>query len=127
MKIIVVGSRNLALSHDCLNSLLCAIEDIRGTSIKEIVSGGAQGIDSLAKAFATECVKLPFKECLADWSTHGKAAGPIRNRQMALYGDVLLAIWDGKSRGTANMIAEMGRLNKPVYTFKLDERGELNK
>ena len=33
-----------------------------------------------------------------------RSAGPIRNKQMAEYADTLFAFWDGKSRGTKNMI-----------------------
>lgn len=40
----------------------------------------------------------------ADWNKHGKAAGPILNAEMAEVADALIAFWDGKSRGTANMI-----------------------
>lgn len=42
----------------------------------------------------------------ADWDKYGRRAGPIRNREMAEYADALLAYWDGKSRGTKNMIEE---------------------
>ena len=56
-----------------------------------------------------------------DWNKHGKAAGPIRNRQMAEYADCLIAVWDGKSRGTKNMIDEMNKLMKPVFLIWIGE------
>lgn len=56
-----------------------------------------------------------YKEFPADWKAHGKAAGPIRNKQMAEYADALLLIWDGESKGSASMKNEMLKLNKPVY------------
>ena len=31
-------------------------------------------------------------------------AGPLRNEKMARVADALIAFWDGKSRGTKNMI-----------------------
>jgi hypothetical protein len=80
----------------------------------EIVSGGAKGVDASAEWFA-EVGKRPFKLFPADWDKHGKSAGPLRNREMAQYGDALLLIWDGKSPGSANMKAAMHRLKKPVY------------
>jgi len=40
----------------------------------------------------------------ANWKRYGKAAGPKRNQEMANYADVLIAFWDGKSRGTKHMI-----------------------
>lgn len=77
----------------------------------EIIEGGAPGVDTLARAYAVSR-KIPYKEFRAKWGTYGKAAGPIRNREMAEYASlcansqssVLIAFWDGKSRGTKNMI-----------------------
>jgi len=69
----------------------------------EIVSGGATGADAMAKGFA-KLYQYEYKEFPADWKQHGKAAGPIRNQQMAEYGTHLLAFWDGKSKGTRDMI-----------------------
>lgn len=69
----------------------------------EIVSGGASGADKLGEEFALRmgCRLTSFP---ADWDTHGKAAGPIRNEKMAEYADACIVFWDGKSRGTKNMI-----------------------
>jgi len=64
---------------------------------------------------------IPLKIFHAEWEEHGKAAGPIRNKQMANYGEKLLLIWDGESRGSANMKAEMLKLNKPVYEIIIRE------
>lgn len=69
----------------------------------EIVSGGARGADSLGTEFALKFDILAIM-FWPDWAEHGKAAGPIRNKQMAEYADTLIAFWDGKSRGTKNMI-----------------------
>ena len=68
----------------------------------EIVSGGAKGADKLGEQYAMD-YGLKTKMFHADWSK-GKQAGPIRNAAMADYADALIAFWDGKSRGTANMI-----------------------
>lgn len=81
---------------------------------KEIVSGGATGIDASAEWFA-EVGKYPFKLFAADWDQYGKSAGPKRNAQMAWYGDALLLIWDGRSRGSANMKECMKKLGKPIF------------
>lgn len=72
-------------------------------SITEIVSGMAKGADNLGVAWA-RFIGLPCAEFPADWEEHGRAAGPIRNAEMAEYADALVAFWDGKSRGTKNMI-----------------------
>jgi hypothetical protein len=86
--------------------------------ITEIVSGAARGIDSLGERWAEyRPDPIPVKQFPADWDTHGKAAGPIRNRAMADYADALLVVWDGKSRGTKNMLDHVYRLKKPVYKY----------
>lgn len=75
----------------------------------EIVSGGAPGADALGEEWAfRHC--LPVKRFDVDWQTHGRAAGPIRNREMAGYADALVLFWDGKSRGSADMLRAAGEL-----------------
>ena len=68
-----------------------------------IVSGHASGADSLGEQYANEA-GFDTQLFPADWNKHGKAAGHIRNAEMAEVADALIAFWDGKSRGTANMI-----------------------
>lgn len=68
-----------------------------------IVSGHASGADSLGERFAQEH-GLQIELHPADWAKHGRAAGPIRNKEMAESADALIAFWDGQSRGTKNMI-----------------------
>ncbi|MBR4407306.1 MAG: DUF2493 domain-containing protein [Clostridia bacterium] len=71
----------------------------------QIVSGGASGADALGERYAQEkgysLIRFP-----ADWNKYGRSAGPKRNKQMAQYADALIAFWDGKSKGTQNMIDE---------------------
>ena len=75
----------------------------------EIISGGASGADKLGEQFAKRN-DLKLTIFPADWEKYGKAAGPIRNKQMADYASerkgYLVAFWDGKSRGTENMIQQ---------------------
>lgn len=68
-----------------------------------IVSGHASGADALGERYAQER-GFQLETYPADWKAHGRAAGPIRNVQMAAVADALIAFWDGKSRGTKNMI-----------------------
>ena len=112
MKLIIAGSRNL---NPSLGFIMSAIKmlDLLGP-IAEIVSGGACGVDAEGEHFASH-FGVPVKRFSADWDKHGKAAGPVRNRQMAEYADVLLLIWDGRSKGSANMREEMKRRDKPIY------------
>ena len=100
MKVIIAGGRdfnNYELLYKTCNKLLSGIE------VKEIVSGGApNGADSLGEKFAKE-KGFHIKVFKANWK-YGRAAGPIRNKEMAQYADYLIAFWDGKSKGTKSMI-----------------------
>ena len=102
-RVIIAGTRtfdNYSLLREYADFKLSSIED----SI-EIVSGGAQGADALGERYARE-KGYSLRVFPADWAQYGRRAGPMRNRQMADYADALLAYWDGKSRGTKNMIEE---------------------
>ena len=82
--------------------------------IKKIVSGGAQGADSLGERYGKEnnIETLIFP---ADWNKYGKAAGFIRNKTIVDNCDVVLALWDGKSKGTQHTINIATDKNKKVY------------
>jgi predicted Rossmann fold nucleotide-binding protein DprA/Smf involved in DNA uptake len=87
---------------------------LEGERPTEVVSGGAKGIDFQGEEYAN-CRGIPVKKFIADWYANGKAAGPIRNKQMARYSDGALIIWDGSSKGSSNMKEEMLKLNKKVF------------
>lgn len=112
MKLVIAGSRTFNLSTtDLWSILIMANMDRRVTTI---ISGGAPGIDSTARQMAIE-YKINRSEYSADWDNYGLAAGPMRNRRMATEGDELLIVWDGQSKGSANMKSEMLLLKKPVH------------
>lgn len=83
----------------------------------EIVSGGARGADFLGERFAEENI-MPLKQFPADWDAHGRAAGIIRNEEMARYADMLIAFWDGQSRGTKHMIDTALDHGLEVHVFR---------
>ena len=113
MKTIIAGGRTITDYSLVLSALAES-----GFEPTEIVSGMALGVDTLAIQYATEH-NLPLKEFHADWKKHNRAAGPIRNREMANYGDALIAIWDGESRGTKNMIEEATKRGLKVYVKRI--------
>lgn len=121
MKLIIAGSRDLQLTLTQLDDILEKL-NVPIKQITEVVSGVAKGIDSLGECWA-ECRPDPLsiKQFPADWSTHGRAAGPIRNKQMAEYADMAVVIMrKGGSRGSQNMIQTMINLNKPVYIYEME-------
>lgn len=111
MKLIIAGGRDIDLPKAFI---ICLINMYKLNSVTEIICGGATGVDTAGEVFANN-YELGLTKFPADWSKHGKAAGPIRNKQMAEYADTLLLIWDGKSKGSANMKKEMISLHKPIY------------
>ncbi len=118
MKTIIAGGRDFK-DYNLLKKQVDYYREHKG-AITEIVSGGAAGADSLGEMYAIEN-NIPIKVFNADWNKHGRAAGPMRNKQMADYADVLIAVWDGQSKGTKNMIDQMNKLNKPVFIVWIGE------
>jgi len=122
MKLIIAGSRTLHPSLNFIDSIINQNEIM----VTELVCGGAKGVDQCGAKWAyfypeqgvryhNPVLEIKITNFPADWDKHGKAAGHIRNKQMADYADALLLIWDGESRGSANMKDNMIKLNKPVY------------
>ena len=119
MKLIIAGSRTIEVSPYFLTDLVYNFFPIsreygQYSVANEIVSGTAKGMDRCGEAYALHH-SIPIKKFPADWDLHGKAAGHIRNKQMAEYADALLLVWDGISKGSANMKENMLKLGKPVY------------
>ena len=110
--VIVAGSRT-ATQKEAL-AAICAAP----FTITVVVSGGARGADAAGESWA-RVNRLPCTVLQADWDQYGKAAGPRRNRKMAEYADAAIVVWDGLSRGSANMIAEMNKRGKPVWVHMI--------
>jgi len=100
MKVIIAGSRDFNDYEKLVKKCDFYLSNVRDI---EIVSGTARGADKLGERYAKERC-YPIKEFPANWDEYGKSAGSIRNREMADYADALIAFWDGKSRGTKDMI-----------------------
>ena len=115
MKVIIAGGRDFD-NYEKLK-LVCDFTLVSSADI-EIVSGGCKGADLLGERYAKEN-NYPIKRFNADWDKHGKAAGPIRNKQMSEYADALICFWDGESKGTKNMIHLAGenKLKLRIRTY----------
>jgi hypothetical protein len=108
MRIIIAGSRNFN-DYLLLKETMLPFTSKLDIDTIEIISGGARGADKLGEIFAKE-LNYKLKLFSADWSL-GKHAGYLRNKQMADYGDALVAFWDGESKGTKMMI-ELAKTKK---------------
>jgi hypothetical protein len=120
LKVIIAGGRDY---HE-YTTLVAAVANSQFT-ITEVVSGGASGVDALGEKYARD-FKIPLKVFRADWNTYGKAAGPMRNKEMALYADALIALWDGKSKGTKNMIDQATVRGLEVYVLQYNQQQTLD-
>lgn len=98
MRTIIAGSRTIT-------DPAVVEEAVRASGFKPsvVLSGAARGVDTLGFDWGW-ANGVPVESYPADWKKHGRAAGPIRNQQMAERADALIAVWDGESRGTKDMI-----------------------
>ena len=115
MKVLVCGGRDYAN----WKKGFAILDMVSLTDEIEIVNGGASGAD----AMSSEWAKLrgrPFKEYPADWQTHGRRAGPIRNQQMlsAESPDAVIAFPGGL--GTADMVRRAKAAGMRVVEVEAD-------
>ena len=110
LRIVIAGSRDFndyeLLKREVLNIVK---HDNRPKDYVKVISGGARGADTLGERFAKES-GLEIKRFSPEWNGLGKRAGYVRNAEMAEFAvednnyGVLIAFWDGKSKGTKHMI-----------------------
>ncbi len=112
MKVIVAGSRD----GFCLVDILKVLDTY--SDISEIVCGEARGPDTYGRLWAErQDPPIPVKSFPADWVAEPRRAGYIRNADMADYADVLIAFWDGHSKGTKHMIDCATKKNLLVIVY----------
>jgi YspA, cpYpsA-related SLOG family len=105
MRTIIAGSRDI--TEDKWLKLAISLCGWKPTVV---LCGGARGADAIGKDWA-EANDIPVEIYPAKWDKYKFAAGPIRNEKMARKAEALIALWDGKSAGTKNMI-KLGRKYK---------------
>jgi hypothetical protein len=111
LKLIIAGGRDYSLT-EWDKGQLDAIHFEH--NVTEVVSGGAKGADAGGEAWAFEW-NIPVRRFPADWSL-GPKAGPLRNKEMADYGEALAAFPGGP--GTTNMVNEATKKGIPVFDFR---------
>lgn len=110
MKVAVIGSRGLSVTD--LGRYL-------PKNTTEIVSGGAKGVDTSAREYAlSHGIKLT--EFLPEYTKYGRSAPLKRNITIIEYSDIVLAFWDGKSRGTKFVIDNCRKLGVEVRVYIID-------
>lgn len=58
---------------------------------------------------------MPIRHFKPDWKRYGRGAARVSNREMADYAGALIAVWDGTSRGTCDMIETARRCGQTVF------------
>lgn len=113
MRTIIAGSRSLTSFH--LRGALAACPFT--SQITAVVCGCARGIDRAGEEWALENdIQVDFYP--ADWAKYGRKAGFVRNKEMALHSDSLVAVWDGRSKGTKHMIDLATEAGLEVFVWK---------
>jgi hypothetical protein len=102
MRIIIAGSRWFN-NYELLKRKMDAILTTTPLPIT-IISGTCQGADKLGEQYAKE-KGYEVEQHPADWDRFGRAAGPIRNEEMAKVADACVVFWNGKTPGSKSMVA----------------------
>ena len=114
MRILVCGSRHYGSSYEEREHIRDVLDEYMDADVT-IIQGEARGVDTQAKIWAgmnnKPCLNFP-----AGWKEYGRAAGPIRNKQMLQEGkpDLVIAFLAPNSRGTANMVQQATKAGIPT-------------
>ena len=109
MRVAVIGSRGLCVLN---------LEKYLPKEVTEIVSGGAKGVDTSAREYAiSHGIKLT--EFLPEYKKYGRSAPLKRNITIIENADLVLAFWDGNSRGTKFVIDNCKKRNIPIRVYKI--------
>lgn len=103
MRVAVIGSRNLLVN----------VAEYIPVETTQLISGGALGIDTLAERWA-DAHNIPKLIIRPEYDTYGRAAPIRRNETIVEVADMVVAIWDGRSRGTKFAIEYAQKIGKPV-------------
>lgn len=113
MRTIIAGSRSCT-SYKAIEAAM----NVFGHHPSVVLSGTARGADRLGEEWA-KLHGVPIEYYPANWDEYGKAAGLIRNGEMAHNADALVALWDGQSRGTQHMIQVARERGLKVFVWRM--------
>lgn len=115
MRTIIAGSRDIVDYAVVANAVATC-----GWVPSTVISGTARGVDRLGEEWAHRHA-IPIERYPADWDRYLTRAGHIRNAQMARIAQALVAVWDGVSPGTRNMIAIARGYKLQVHVYRTDQ------
>ncbi len=121
MKLLVAGSRGFTNYEQAEVAIGNFLESHPHLDV-DIVSGGARGADEMGEMFSREVLEKEPDIYPADWDRYGKSAGYIRNEEMACVCTHAVVFWDGKSKGTKNMLQLLAENNvNDVWVIYVNE------
>lgn len=109
MKVAVIGSRSIT-DFD--------LDGVIPPEAEQIISGGAPGVDRLAGVYA-RAHGLPLTVIRPDYARYRRGAPLRRNQQIVDSADLVIAIWDGASRGTASTIDYARRQGREIRVIRI--------
>lgn len=110
LKVAVVGSRDIELEIQ---------RKYLPENVTAIISGGARGIDKSARRLSQK-YGLEYIEFLPDYGKYGARAPLVRNDRIVDTADMVVAFWDGKSRGTGYVIGLCRKTEKPIIVYTVE-------
>jgi hypothetical protein len=126
MRLAIVGSRNWTdwetfckYVQTCLTKWGYDKEDSASLQIECVVSGGAKGVDSMARRWAKEN-GVKCEEYLPDWNKYGRGAGPIRNSKIIELATHVIAFPSRSGRGTQDSIRKALSAEKSIEVMWID-------
>ena len=113
----IVGGRDFN-DYALLKTKLDEIRTVYPT-ITGVVSGGARGADRLGERYADEHL-LGMRVLRPDWRRCGRGAATMRNTDIIDAAGIVVAFWDGKSRGTRDSIKKAQQQRKILFVYHYD-------
>lgn len=119
MRVLVTGGRNYR-DTAAIDRELSSLHRKARHDCMRVIQGGADGADRLAREWCHRNF-VTYLNFPADWKTHGKAAGPLRNARMIAEGkpDIVIAFPGG--RGTADCVRKARAAGIPVVEVRPPE------
>lgn len=134
MRVIIAGGRDFgnrkredgrfdqAWYHRCMGQVedvMEALFDVHQLETCTVICGGANGADALGGQWGV-AHHHTVEYFPAEWDQLGRKAGFVRNEQMACRGQILIAFWDGQSKGTRHMIDLALKHGLEVHVYRYD-------
>ena len=110
MRVAVIGSRAITVEN---------LQDYLQEGTTKIISGGAKGVDTCAREYAASN-NIPLTEFKPEYDRYGRGAPLKRNITIIEKADIVLAFWDGKSRGTKYVIDACEERQIPVKVYIME-------